>query len=219
MQRTILVGVAALVASCLSTAFAQDFSRFNFNIGGGPSAPINPTARYVGLSGNFNIGAGYNINKKNSITGEFLWVGLPSNLDFHPIDAPSIDMNLYSLAVNYRYHADSIRGSHFGLYALGGGGWYYRHASLDRNIIVPPSTVCTPIYFWWGYGCDPGGYVISEQIASRGNSAGGVNAGVGFTVRLTDSGLKFYVESRYHYAWTSRVPTTFAPVTFGFRFN
>jgi hypothetical protein len=46
-----------------------------------------------------------------------------------------------------------------------------------------------------------------------------INAGVGMTIRLTYKGWKFYVESRYNYAWQSRIPTTFIPVTLGFRFN
>jgi hypothetical protein len=39
------------------------------------------------------------------------------------------------------------------------------------------------------------------------------------TIRLSDTGWKFYVESRYHYAFTQRIATTLIPVTFGFRFN
>ena len=36
--------------------------------------------------------------------------------------------------------------------------------------------------------------------------------------RLSDSGWKIYVESRYHYAF-SNIPSTVIPVTFGLRFN
>ena len=61
--------------------------------------------------------------------------------------------------------------------------------------------------------------MATETIASRGVSAGGVNAGAGFTLRLTDGGWKFYVESKYHYAWSPHIPTTLVPVTIGFRFN
>jgi hypothetical protein len=75
-----------------------------------------------------------------------------------------------------------------------------------------------PIYYWWGYGCSTGG-VVSEQIASKGASAGGFNGGGGFTIRLSDTGWKFYVESRYNYAFSNRIPTTFVPVVFGFRYN
>ena len=101
---------------------------------------------------------------------------------------------------------------------IAGGGWYYRFASIDKTYTVLPGTPCLPIYdlvgLWMRYG-----FTVTETIASKGNSAGGVNAGVGFTIRLSDKGWKFYVESRYHYAWSNRIPTTFVPVTFGFRFN
>jgi len=75
-----------------------------------------------------------------------------------------------------------------------------------------------PIYNWWGYDCSTGG-VVSEQIASKGASAGGLNGGGGFTIRLSDTGWKFYVESRYNYAFSNRIPTTFVPVVFGLRYN
>jgi len=36
---------------------------------------------------------------------------------------------------------------------------------------------------------------------------------------LTQMGWKFFVESRYNYAWNRFIPTTFVPVSIGFRFN
>jgi hypothetical protein len=39
------------------------------------------------------------------------------------------------------------------------------------------------------------------------------------SLRLSDSGWKFYIESRYNYAWNSRIHTALIPVTFGLRFN
>jgi hypothetical protein len=128
-------------------------------------------------------------------------------------------VNLYALTAEYRHHIDRIGRSPFGVYVVAGGGWYYRYAKVDRNFFVPPQTVCDPIYSWWGFGCDTSGFVITETIAFKGSSAGGVNAGAGFTIRLSDNGWKFYIESKYHYAWNNRVPTTLVPVTFGFRFN
>ena len=47
---------------------AQDLSRLNFNIGGGPSTPLNPTGQFAGVSGNFVSGIGYNIDKKKYTT-------------------------------------------------------------------------------------------------------------------------------------------------------
>jgi hypothetical protein len=218
MSKRILISLGLLGAAWTIPMRAEDYAKLNFNIGGGVSTPLNPTARFAGLSGNFVAGAGYNINKHHAIIGEFMWSGLPpDNFILHPINAPFGSINLYTLTANYRYQTQKINGSHFGLYAIAGGGWYYRFSQVDRNFVVGPGTGCDPIFDWWGYACIDG--VVTETIASKGNSAGGVNGGVGFTIRLSDSGWKFYIESRYHYAWNNRIPSTLVPVTFGFRFN
>lgn len=198
----------------------EDLKGLNFNAGGGLSMPVNPTARYFGVNGNAVTGVGANFNKNNSIEGDFLWSGLSPSLSLvHPINTPTGNVNLFSLTGNYRFHVDRIGESAFGAYVIGGGGWYYRHTSINKNYLVPPLTVCQPVYNWWGYACDTNGYVQSVTIASHGTSAGGLNAGVGFTVRIGDMGWKFFVESRYHYAWSNYLPTTLIPVSFGFRFN
>ena len=217
MSRRILTSTILLSVSWLTRLPAQDFSKFNFNIGGGVTTPLNPTANFVGLSGNFDVGAGYNIDKRNSIIGSFTWAGLPPNTILHLPNAPFGNINLYMITANYRHQVDRIGHSPFGVYLIGGGGWYYRYATVDKNYFVPPGTACDPVFIWWGYNCD--GFVVTETIASRGNSAGGINAGTGFTIRLSDTGWKFYTEARYHYAWNNRIPTTFIPVTFGFRFH
>ena len=218
MSTKVLVSIAVLCTGWMIPLNGQ--SKLTFNFGGGVSTPLNPTGAYTGVSGNFNVGAGYNLNKKNSISGEFLWSGLPTDLvTLHPVDAPHGGINLYSLAANYRHHVDSIHGSPFGLYAILGGGWYYRYSTIDKNYTVPPATVCQPVYYWYGYGCDTSGYVASTTVAYKGASAGGLNGGVGFTIRLADSGWKFYTEARYHYAFTNRIPTTLIPVTLGIRYN
>lgn len=218
MTKRILVGIALLGAIRMIPLHAQ--SHLALNMGGGVSAPLNPTGAYTGVSGNFIFGAGYSLDSKNSISGEFMWNGLPSNaVVLHPADAPSGNINLYSLTVNYRHHIDSIKGSPFGLYGIAGGGWYYRYSSIDKNYIVPPGTACAPYYTWWGYVCGPGGYVTSQTIAYKGASSAGVNGGLGFTIRLSDSGWSFYTEARYHYAFSDRIPTTLIPITMGIRYN
>ena len=96
------------------------------------TTPINPTANYVGLSGNFAAGAGYNINKKNTIFAEFQWNGLPPNTILHLPNAPFGNVNLYSITTNYK-HSVNFGHSPFGGYVVAGGGWYYRFASIDRT--------------------------------------------------------------------------------------
>jgi len=199
---------------------AQDFTKLSFHTGGGVSSALNPTSQYTGLSGAFSVGAGYNLDKKNTILGEFIWAGLPPNVFvLHPVDAPSGRINLYALTANYRHRVDRINGSPFGVYGVVGGGWYYRYASIDKDYVVPPNSVCQPVYTWWGYGCDTSGYVYTKSVAYKGVSAPGVNAGVGFTIGFSETSWKFYTEARYHYAWSYNVPTTLVQVNFGIRFN
>jgi len=223
MSKRILLFIGFLSTGWLIPVQAEELSLLTFAMGGGVSAPLNPTARFVGVSGNFITSAGVNINGRNSIEGTFMWSGLPPDLTvLHPVLLPHGSMNLYSLTGNYRYHIDSIRGSVFGAYIIGGGGWYYRHFSVSRDFVVPPGTVCQPVYFWWGFGCDANGFVFSAEVASGGVSAGGLNAGLGFTVKLGSKGWKFFTESRYVYAWNkglAHIPVTLIPVTFGLRFN
>ncbi len=216
MSKSVLIVGLIAIASIVPLGARN----FTFNMGGGITTPLNPTAQYSGTSGNFIAGAGYQINKTSAIVGEFMWSGLPPNVFvIHPIDAPVGNINLYTLTANYRHSIDRIHGSRFGIYGLAGGGWYYRYASVDKTFVVPPNTACQPIYGWWGYGCDPNGYVYSQSVAYKGISAAGVNGGVGFTIGLGDSPWKFYTEARYHYAFNAGIPSTLIPVTFGIRLN
>lgn len=222
MFRTICVVLWSLGAAPLfpQATQSEDLEMLNFNVGGGFSVPLNPTGRYFGVNGSFGIGMGANVNKHNSIEGDFTWSGLtPSISLIHPVNRPTGNVNVFSLTGNYRFHIDRVADSPFGFYVLAGGGWYYRHTSIDKNYVVPPSTVCQPIYYSWGIACDSSGYVQSVTIASHGTGAAGVDGGVGLTVSLPYPGWKFFVESRYTYAWSNFIPTTLVPVTFGFRFN
>jgi hypothetical protein len=222
MGRKTAAPIIFLCAICLSPLCAQDseLNKLNFNIGGGLSVPLNPTARYAGVNGNATTGIGANFNKNSSVEGDFLWIGLPPNYSLaRPIFTPNVNVNLFALTGEYRFHIDNIGRSPFGFYLLAGGGWYLRYTSIGRRFGIPPLTVCQPIYNWWGLACSADGFVSSTNSGSRGSSAGGANGGVGFTVRFAHTGWKIFVESRYHYVWSTYVPTTFVPVTFGFRYN
>jgi hypothetical protein len=223
MSRIISAFVWLLGCALLSPLHAEDSEHelFNFNVGGGLTVPLNPTARYLGVNGNAGSGMGVNFNKHNSIEGDFMWNGLSPTVNLvQTINRPTGSVNLYSVTGNYRFHIDSLGESPFGIYIIGGGGWYYRHTDINKNYVVPPLTACQPIYNWWGFACDgSGGFVQQTTIASRGSSAGGLDVGVGFTITLPSPGWTFFVESRYNYAWSNFIPTTFVPVTVGFRFN
>jgi hypothetical protein len=220
MSGAMIISVVILSATSAVAVFAEEYEKFTISGGGGISTPLNPTGAYAGISGNVVLGAGYNITKKHAIVGEFLWSGLPSNLFvIQPVKAPFSSINLFALTVNYRRQFDRLGGSPFGIYLTGGGGWYYRYVNIDKNYVVPPGTVCEPVYYWWGYGCDPSGYVYTQTVASKGSSAGGLNTGFGFTIRFSDSNWRFFTEARYHYGFTERIHSTVVPVTIGVRYN
>jgi hypothetical protein len=121
--------------------------------------------------------------------------------------------NLFALTANYRYR---LQGKTFGVYFIGGGGMYYRHSSLSREVVVGTGTICGPSWGYWGFGCVNGVVSQDETLISQGSTAFGGNGGVGFTIRINEEGYKFYVEARYHYAPNRNVPTTLIPITLGF---
>ena len=221
-----LVPVKALVTICsLAIAYcplllAQD-SKLNTSLGGGLSVPANSTARLAGTSLNAVVGAGYNFTKHHSIIGEFMWSGLRPKKDaLRPIwiAAQSREIsgssNLFAVTSNYRFR---LQGKVFGVYVIGGGGVYYRHSRLSKEVDVARGSICQPLWYWWGYACVSGTVSEDQTLVSAGSTAFGGNAGIGFTIRVDEDGLKFYVESRYHYAPHKNVPTRLFPITFGFR--
>jgi hypothetical protein len=195
------------------------------HIGGGVGVPLGATSNFTGISGTFQFGAGPNLNEHSSIVGEFMWHGLPPNSRVlaalvNPLIAAglpsniSTSHNLYALTANYMFHRDGHR---YGYYVIGGGGWYYRHTALN-NYTVVPGTVCQPVWDWWGYTCQAGFVSTSNTLATRGVSSGGANGGIGITIALGDSGVKYYMEARYHYSpQGGRISTQAIPVTLGFR--
>jgi hypothetical protein len=225
MRSQVLVTVAALCVLGAASGRAQDSHAYNVHIGGGVGVPLGTTSDFAGISGTFQFGAGPNLNEHSSIVGEFMWHGLPPTQNVLSAIAtqlgtstipPSVteSTSLYALTANYMYRRGGYR---YGFYLIGGGGWYYRHTSLN-GIVVAPGTVCQPIFGWWGYSCANGLVSSNFTLATKGVSSGGVNGGIGITINLGDSGFKYYMEARYHYSpQGGRVSTQVIPVTLGFR--
>jgi hypothetical protein len=135
-----------------------------------------------------------------------------------PVNGPNGSVNVLSFTGEYRWHYDDIAHSIFGVYVLAGGGYYHRGVDISKSFVAPPLTVCQPLYYFWGFRCTSAGVVDTTVSGGRGSGSGGANAGFGFTVSIGD-GWKLFAEARYTYVFSPYVPTTFIPVTFGFRFN
>jgi hypothetical protein len=223
LKRTVF-SICLVGAACTFPMQAQSQNEegtLNFSAGGGLSVPVNPTANYAGVGGNFIGGGGYNLDQHNSIVGQFQWDGLrpsilsPTLMAIAQINGFSSRVNLYSMTADYKYR--NSFGKTFGYYLIAGGGWYYRHSSVSKSTFIPTTTVCQPVWYWYGYTCS-NGYVNTVGVAG-GTSAFGGNGGVGLTIRVKGTGWKFFIESRYNYAATRFISTQVAPVTFGFAYQ
>jgi hypothetical protein len=218
MFRRILISTCLAAMAWIVPVQAQDNGSFNFNMGGGIGVPLNPTAHFAGVGGNFVTGAGYNLSKHNAIVGQFMWFGLPTSVGAREqLNGIGASSNAYSITANYKY--SNGFGPTFGYYLIGGGGWYYRNTSISQTIPLPPTpVVCQPIWDWYGFSCT-GGFQSFTRSVGAGTSSLGGNGGIGFTLRVKDTGWKFYIESRYHYAASRSISTQMQPVTFGFSYH
>jgi hypothetical protein len=218
MLKTIATTLALIGLSCAIPALAQDQDeegRFNFNMGGGFTVPVNPIARFAGVGGSFLTGGGPNLDQHSSIVGQFMWNGLPPSVGaIAQLNGISKNVNLYSLTANYKYRTGF--GKTFGAYVIMGGGWYYRNSNISRSVFVNTPTVCQPIYGYYGYTCSNG--FVNTVGVSAGTSSFGANGGIGMTLKI-GLGWKFFMESRYVYAASRFIATQVTPVEFGFEFQ
>jgi len=214
-----------LVASC--ALFAQeeegnDNPRGNTNLAMPISGALNPMAKFSNFGLGFTAGAGYNFSRRHAVVGEFMWDHLfvngnaltPIRLALHD---PTVGGKgeLYSLTANYRFE---LRGRSLGTYFIAGGGLYHRTAKLSKKVTTGNSITCEPTWEWWGFSCSSGTVTSNETIGSSSSTALGVNGGIGFTARVGEAPYRTYVETRYHYASTTRINTQLVVVSIGIRY-
>jgi Outer membrane protein beta-barrel domain len=216
--RNILVLAASL--ACLQTLEAQ---KINSNLAMVVNMPVGSTSEVAGTGWGAVGGVGYNINERNAVIGEFMWNRMyPSGSVLRPFQTPASpsgnlngNSNLYALSGNYRYE---LRGRMLGTYLIGGGGWYFRKNWLSTEVTSRAGAVCTPAWLWWGFTCASGAVTANQTLATSTTNAWGVNAGIGFTVRVGEAPYRLYTEARYHYAPTKNLSTQFIAVTIGIRY-
>ena len=187
------------------------------------SAPLSPTSQHLSFAAGISASVGYNFNRRNALIGEFMWNGLYStNETLVPIRAAlgttsvSGHGNIYAFTGNYRLE---LRGKTFGIYFIGGPGWYYRTVWLSKPVPMGTTISCDPAWLWWGYDCAAGLIVTNLTQVHASAGALGVNGGVGFTIRVgNEAPYRMFVESRYHFAPTGSISTKLLVVTVGIRY-
>jgi hypothetical protein len=218
-----------------STHNADGSNKYTFAVGGGFTLPVGITHKDLTTSWNIQASGGRNFNKTYGLLLEFDYAnfGLQGNTianqkalyqfidpvdNFTGLDGKS---HVWSFTldpiINY-YTSDT-----WGAYAIGGIGFYHKTA----NFTLPGTGVYCDYYgFCYRYNAN---YNIDNYVSN----AFGVNAGLGFTYKLSRFGAqKLYGEARY--VWTDNQPrafsyaannlfpansnrTSYIPVTFGIR--
>jgi len=212
-MKTIAISVLTVLLAC--TAYAQEYgqySRFNFNVGGGIGFPLSDTGNFVNNGANFVVGAGPNVNHVLGFSGEFMFHDLPVKSSvIRQLGVPGAQARQYALTGNVILRVPTHE--RFGAYFIVGGGWYRRTEEATAPGLVA-GTICPPFWVWWGV-CSRGFFPANFVIGSRTDDALGGNVGGGLTLDIADN-VKFYTEVRYHHAG-GRVNTDVLPLTFGLR--
>jgi hypothetical protein len=212
------------MSGCWAVAQGEpdDDPKGNTNLGFTMSAPLNPLGQFATLGLGMSVGAGYNFTRRHAVVGEFMWNHL--NVDNAAVNAirdtlqnPFLNAksDVFAFTANYRYE---LRGKALGTYFIGGGGLYYRNASLSQRVVTGSGITCTPVWLWWGFSCESGTVTANQTVRGSSSNALGMNGGIGFTARVGDAPYRIYVESRYHWAPNKGISTQLATITIGIRY-
>jgi Outer membrane protein beta-barrel domain len=220
-----VIGSCAAVAQISPASYddeGNDNPRGNVHLGMPIAIPLNPTAQAVHLGFGLTVGGGYNFNRRNAVITEFVYNDLfPTNEALAQLRTALGDTTVNASASFMTFGEDyrfELRGKKLGTYFMGGGGLYYRHTSLSHTVTTGSSVTCTPEWEFWGFTCTGGTVTSNQTLGSWAATTGGVNGGIGFTVRVGEPPYRFYVESRYHYAPYSRVDLQLINISFGIRY-
>jgi hypothetical protein len=151
--------------------YAQDYSKANFVIGGGPGFPLGDISSFAGTGGHFIIGGGLNFSKVVGVDTEFMWHDLPINSATKELlQTPGASARQYAWTFNPIVHVPV--GEKLGAYVIGGVGWYHRSGETTTP---GAGVVCDPYWSWW-YGCAIG------TVDFATGTTGTATPGVDFTV-------------------------------------
>lgn len=189
------------------TCMAQDFHRFTFEGGVGPSIPSGSARDRWNTGWNLLFGGGYNFTRHVSGLLEFQYDKFSlTNSALQQYQQPDGFTRFWSITFNPRY--DFHPNGKFDGYVTGGYGLYGRELAF-----TDPSQIqqyCDPYY---GY-CQTTGAPV---IASYTNYHGGVNVGGGIEYSLWGSGLKFFTDVRFN-RFFAHTANDFVTIRFGINY-
>ncbi len=223
---------------------ADGSAKYTFVVGGGFTLPVGGTHNYLTTSWKLQAGVGRNFNKTFGVIAQFDYdnFGFQTSTlnnqlaiynalneangypDLPQLGGTSHDWS-FTLNPIINYYTSDTKGA----YVIGGAGFYHKTA----NFTIPSiGQYCDPFY-----GCIT--YQANQTIDKYTSNAFGLNAGLGFTYKLSRfASTRFFVEGRYVYTFNSprefslgdvngngfnvfpqnSAKTSYIPITFGLRF-
>lgn len=203
--------IGAFVCLAVSASAQVRDNGFTFKVGGGYTPAVSNFANRVDNGWNVVAGAGYRFNRWTSLLGEFGYNNLGVNQNvLNNLSVPDGTARVWSVTAQPVFHLTPSE-SRFGAYVTAGGGFYRRTVEFTQ-----PTTSFVTVYDpWFGYYGNVG-VPTNEVLGSFSSNAGGVNGGVGLSALLSSSsGVRLFVEGRYHHAFTSRSGISYIPLTVG----
>jgi opacity protein-like surface antigen len=195
--------------------------RITWNVGGQVAFPLGAQADRVGTGWGFAVGLTYNPAPVYGIQLEYAadWASLLSGKLANAGITGDAFMQYFDLnAVVRPLHTGRVT-----LYLVGGGGLYYRRATVTQITGTALAPYCDP----WLYYCSVVPVATGSVIGARSSWDWGLDAGVGLAIGAITH-VRFYVEARYHYIFgpsynapgggTRTADGQFLPLTVGARF-
>jgi Outer membrane protein beta-barrel domain len=206
---SILIITAALIFTTPARA-QQTYHRFTVNIGGGYTPTTGDIGKRLTDGWDGTAGAGFNFNRHFSLGGQVMYDSLGvSQLVLNEAAVPAANAHVWAITVEPTFRF--LPGRVIDPYFVGGVGYYRQTVQFTQP------TYSSIFVFDPFFGFYPALIQTDQVLGTMVGQGIGGSAGMGLNFRLGDSGLKFYVEARYHYADTGSLPLRMIPVNIGFR--
>ncbi len=207
MQRIALFLCCGVFA--ISTANAQEYSKFTFDFSGGYTVPVGASANYLGWGWNAGGGAGFNFTSR---VGAMVDLGYDSmglnTATASALGIPGGQINVFHATLDPVFHLTP--GRRYDLYVTAGGGEFHTVRQFSQATAGPTSAYIPSLGFFApvnGPVPIPASYIVNKP---------GFDVGAGVSMGAVGHG-KIFAEAHWDHVFQSGGHLDFVPVSFGYR--
>ena len=204
------------IASCLGilsfgVANAQEYSKITGDIGGGYTAPVGATGRYLDLGWNVGAGLGFNFSSHAGIKLNLGYNSMGINSGtLSSVGVPGGDVHIFQATIDPVVHL-TPSSSRLDVYVTGGGGLFHREQEFTAPTILTGSAYVPFL------GVFPVSVGASQVLSSYTVTKPGFDVGAGIGLGKVGRG-KLFMEAKWDHMFMNYGHTDYIPVTFGYRF-